>query len=323
MALANGPRVVAVTGAAGYVGRRLVAALLEQARIERVVALDVRPIEMRHDRLRAARHDITEPMEQIFASEGVEGVVHLAFVLRHMPKRSASHRVNVDGTANLLSACEATGVSRIVIMSSSTVYGAHRDNPPVLTEEALARPSPLFHYAWDKAEAERMAMRYANAHPEAAVSLLRMCVVMGPSADNFITAALAKPVLIGVRKYDPGLQFVHEDDVARLLVRFAMERHPGVYNVAGPGTVHWSEFARIAKRPMLWLPASLAYALTDAAWLLRLQHDSPGIGLDFIRWPWVVGTDKLERELEYHFQYTSEEALRSYLERGRRAAALP
>ena len=49
------------------------------------------------------------------------------------------------------------------------------------------------------------------------------------------------------------------------------------------------------------------------AWWLRVQKDSPGIGLDWVRYPWLVSTARLEGELGYRSKHTSEQALRSYL----------
>jgi len=70
----------------------------------------------------------------------------------------------------------------------------------------------------------------------------------------------------------------------------------------------------MARRRMIWLPAALAYLLTQLTWRLHIQSDSPAVGLDWIRHPWVVSTEKLEKELSYRFQHTAEEALRSFLE---------
>ena len=318
MATSATPEVVAVTGAAGYIGRRLVAHLVAQPSIRRIIATDIRPLaEPHHPKVTFLQQDITAPLGPTFEEHGVHAVVHLAFVLRQLRDRRASLRVNLEGAANLLRACESAHVQRIVVLSSSTVYGPHPDNPTPLTEASPCRPPSAFHYAWDKAASEHLFQDYASAHPEIELSILRGCVVMGPSARNFITSALFKPLLVGVRGYDPPLQFVHEDDLLELLGRFVAEPHPGVFNVAGPGTVRWSQLAHMAKRRLVWLPAALAYPLTQLTWWLRLQNDSPAVGLDWVRYPWVVSTERLERELGYRFRHTSEQALRGYLEHRR------
>jgi UDP-glucose 4-epimerase len=307
------PRVVAVTGASGYIGERLVERLLSEEGVQQVLGIDLRPSALKHDKLISIEQDITATLDTLFRDQRVEAVVHLAFVLRQLRDRAESRRINVGGASNVLWACEEAGVRRIVLLSSSTVYGANPDNQELLTEEAELNPSAAFTYAADKALTESYFRRYRDQHVETDVSILRSCVVMGPSAQNFITGALDKPVLIGIGRADPPMQFLHEDDLIDLLWRFVSESRPGVFNVAGAGTVRWSELVRAARKRLIPLPAPLAYGLTAVAWHLRLQSDAPSAGLDFIRWPWTVGTAKVEAELGYRFQHSSRDALQAYL----------
>ena len=308
------PKVVAVTGAAGYVGDRLVRRLAQEDAVEKVLATDLQPIRFEHPKVVALQQDIGEPFERAFVEHRVEALVHLAFVIRQQRRRELSHRVNVDGADNVLRGAGAAQVRRVVYLSSSTVYGALRDNPQPLTEESRVRPTPSFHYGWDKREAELAVRAYAIDREDVVASILRGAIVMGPNAENAITQALSKPLLVGVRGSDPGLQFLHEDDLVELLWRFVAEPHPGVYNAAAPGVVPWSELGRLAGKRIVWLPAALAYGMTDLAWLLRLQSDAPSPGLDYVRWPWAVSTERLERELGYAFRHTSREALEAWLE---------
>ena len=314
----SAPRSIAVTGASGYIGTRLIRRLLETRDIERVTGVDVRPSTVKHEGYTHVLQDVTAPLDDAFA--GAEAVVHLAFVLRQLRNRAEGRRINVGGAESVLRACANAGVGRIVLMSSATVYGPHPDNPPALTENAPLRPPEGFAYAEDKAACEALFQVFAAEHPQACVSMLRGCVVMGPNAANFITAALDKPLLIGVRGDDPEMQFLHEDDLAEVLLRFATEPHPGVYNVAGPGSVRWGEAVSLAGKRLVRLPAPLASGLAEVAWRAHLQSDSPSSGLGFIRWPWTVSTEKLTAETGYAFRHTSREALEAYLNRARERA---
>ena len=77
------------------------------------------------------------------------------------------------------------------------------------------------------------------------------------------------------------LQLVHENDLAKLLYQLVMEPHGGTFNVAGEGVVFYSELARISRRRLVSLPAAVAYPLTQMAWNLGVQKDSPSVGLNF------------------------------------------
>ena len=257
--------------------------------------------------------DVLQRLGDLFRERGVDTLIHLAFVLRPGRNREASQRVNVSGASNVLDACAVAGVRRVVYLSSATVYGAHPDNPPLLTENSPVRPAFGFQYAWDKALAEGIFDRYAADNRDSRVAALRSCVVMGPGAENFITQAFAKPFLVAVRGYDPPLQFVHEDDLMELMVMAARDDDMlGVYNVAGRGGVPYSEMVRMSGKRLLGVPSPLLYPLVQGAWTLRLQDDSRAAGLDYIRYPWNVDTARVERETGFQFRYTSREALGAY-----------
>ena len=223
--------------------------------------------------------------------------------------------LNVTGTRNILDSAVGSGVERIVVLSSSTVYGAHpgRGPEPITEDESMA-PVKGFNYAEDKVECEQYCSFLANQYPNVNLSILRSCIVLGPNADNFITGALEKQFLIAVGSDDPDLQFIHESDLTRIIARFATENHPGTYNVAANGTVRWSQLVKMANKSLVHLPAPLAIALTNLSWMLRFQSDSPAPGLSLIRWPWVVDTSRLSREIQHDFSYTSEQALSEYLD---------
>ncbi|MSQ13034.1 MAG: NAD-dependent epimerase/dehydratase family protein [Dehalococcoidia bacterium] len=313
---------VAVTGAVGYVGARLVEALAQRDEVERVVAIDVRPLPHPPPKVEVAVQDVAEPLDQLFRAERPHVVVHLAYLLNPGRDREAARRVNVGGTASVLAACAALlqgsgrteGVKHVVYLSSTSVYGAHVDNPVPLTEEQVPRPVKGFAYSEDKVASERLLAEFATQHPETCVTVLRGPVVMGPHARNFIAQALTKPVMVGVLGCDPPMQFFHEDDLLDLLLHVIRQPKAGVYNFGGEGTVRYSEMVRMSGRPLVRLPAWVLYPLVQALWRLRLQNDSPACGLDFIRWPWVASTEKLRRETGFAARYTSKEALEAFVD---------
>jgi len=150
-----GVHSVAVTGAAGLVGRHLLPLLAEHPEVERVLGLDVRVPERRPRAVEFARVDIagTELKPLL---EGIDVVVHLAGVVDPVPDVSLMARVNVEGTRHVLDAAAAVGARRVVRISSATVYGAWANNPVPLTEDAPLRPNPDFSPAVQGAEVERL-----------------------------------------------------------------------------------------------------------------------------------------------------------------------
>ena len=314
---------VAITGASGYVGRGLIERLDRDDAIEQVLAIDVRPLRTQHSaKVVFHQRDVVEPMADLLSQHGIESIFHLAYVLNPAHNRKAAQRVNVGGTANVLEACVQAGVRHVLYLSSTTVYGAHPDNPDLLTEESPVRPVKGFQYGQNKAEAEAMLTDFTRRYTTFTATILRACPVMGPNADNFISRAFSKPFLVGIRGYDPPMQLVHEDDLGEILYLCLMRRPSGVYNVAGDGTIRWSEMASIFGRRLIDLPAPIIYGLTDLAWALRLQGDSPACGLDFIRYRWTASAEKIERDLGVSFSHSSSEAWLAFVRRQAQPASV-
>lgn len=308
---------VVVTGASGYIGSGLVRHLEGREEVERIVAIDVRPPTPSFGSgTQFVRADVAQSMGEMFAHHEVGAVVHLAFVLRPGRDREAVRRVNVGGTRNVLEACKRADVKRVVYLSSATVYGAHADNPPMLTEESPVRPIRGHQYGEDKAQAESLVSEFAEGRPEVTATVLRGCPVLGPNANNFVSQSLSRSFLVAVAGHDPLMQLVHEDDMTEVLTRCTLSDMPGTYNVAGDEPITWREVAAVLGQTMVTLPAPLLYWATEAVWKLRLQSTSPSSGLDLIRYPWTVSTERIMREMGVRFRYSTTEALESFVRGG-------
>jgi UDP-glucose 4-epimerase len=309
---------VAITGASGYIGSRLVRRLESEDSVEYILAIDVvQPSTPFGTKTVFVRHDVTQPFPDLLAKHGIDTVVHTAYLLRPSHDRNFARRVNVEGTRHLLDACEAAGSRKLIYPSSTSVYGAYPDNPPLLTEDMPVRPVKDFQYSEDKVAAETLINRYAAQHPDFVATILRSPPIMGTNADNFIARAFSKPFLVKVGNADPPMQFIHEDDFLGVLVDAITNDMPrtyaaGTYNVAGNCTISWTEMCTMLGRRVITIPPTLLYPLTDLAWQLRLNRDSPACGLHFIRYPWVADTDKIKRELGIEFRYTSKEAWQAF-----------
>lgn len=136
---------IVVTGAAGFVGRRLVDIL--SAAGEQVVAIDRLPaLPGLPDKAKLVVADLIEPKTYETALDGADCVIHLAAVTGKA-KPEAFQRVNVDATKALLQASEAAGVRRFVFMSSIAVTFAARKSYPYadskIAAEALVRTSSI------------------------------------------------------------------------------------------------------------------------------------------------------------------------------------
>lgn len=286
--------------------------------VDLVVAFDARPMPLDHPKLVAFQQDIRRPIAHILREHGIGAVAHLAFLLRTGHGDESARQANVGGMAQVLSGCEAAGVSHLLYLSSTTVYGPHAGDPQPYTEESPVRPVRGVHYAEHKAATERMLAAFAADNPDTSLTVLRCCPVVGPHSDNFATQSLRRLMLVRVRGADPQMQFIHEDDLQDALERCLLRQVPGVFNVAGEGAVAFSEMVRVAGSRSVALPEPLLRVLTQVSWALRLQSYGSASGLAMVRWSWVASIAKLTRETGFRPRYTSREALKaSLLVRGR------
>jgi nucleoside-diphosphate-sugar epimerase len=167
-----------VTGATGFVGAHLVAALRARGHGVRVLALageDTGALERAH-RVAVHRGDVRDLAAVRAAIAGVERVIHLAAIHGLWRARAEYEAVNVGGTENLARAALEAGVARLVHVSSWAVYGMGHAAP--IPEDAPLAPDDD-PYALTKAEADRRVARLVAEHGLPAV-IVRPGTMIGP-----------------------------------------------------------------------------------------------------------------------------------------------
>lgn len=284
---------VAVTGASGYIASRLVALLCADERVDRVLGFDVRPPSFHADKFIFDTMDVRNPaLKQRL--DGVDAVLHLAFIMNPIKDESLMRDVNVNGSHNVFKCAGAAGVRKIVYVSSATVYGAHPDNDVPLTEESPLRANLDFSYPAHKLEVEYIAKDAREDLTDVIFTILRPAIVYGPHVDNAWSHFLQFPVIFGVKGHDPPFQFVHEDDVARALAFAVWNDLDGAYNVAPRGWLEADEALGIIGRPRRDLRQPTAFAVMDRLWAMGLSEAPAGM-LHYLMHPWVISVEKLAR----------------------------
>jgi nucleoside-diphosphate-sugar epimerase len=317
---------VVVTGASGFVGRRVVGVLVNHGSGAGVIGIDLVPPALHADPDTGptpVEHRVLDlaraPHERLLAAfDGADGVLHLAW--SHVqPGGSGSGNPRLRASANLeslrrvLEVAHQTGLRTLVHVSSSTVYGAWPDNPVPLPEDATLRPNPGFGFAVEKAEAERMVAEWADEHPAVAVAVLRPAVTVGVSTVVGSAGPALNRALAGTRgpRPDDGgrpLQFLHVDDLAAAAVLAAEQRLQGIYNVAPDGWITEDDARALAGGvARVTLPGRLVRLPATVGWDLW-RTGIPKEALPYSVHPWVVANDRL-RSVGWVPRYTNEEAL--------------
>ena len=245
-------RVVLVTGVSRHLGGKMARILTEDPAVERVIGVDVVTPTGDIGGADFVRADIRNPIiGKVISTASVDTVVHMGVIAtpRQAGGRTPMKEINVIGTMQLLAACQkAASVEKLVVKSSTTVYGAGPGDPAMFTEDMEPRHLPTSGWAKDSVEVESYVRGLARRRPDLTVSTLRFANFLGPTANTPMAQYFSLPVIPTVWGFDARLQFVHEDDGLEVIRRATVEDHPGIYNVAGEGVLALSQAIRRAGR---------------------------------------------------------------------------
>jgi nucleoside-diphosphate-sugar epimerase len=315
---------ILVTGGNGFVGRHVVSALQDRGDSVRILALateDARWLEERG--VAVYRGDIRQPHALVEPTRGVDGVVHLAAMMDVWRPRGHYNAVNVTGTENVCRAALATGVRRLVHMSSSSVYGI-----------ALGRPadegSPLAPfrdpYPITKARGD-MAVQQMIADDRLPAVIVRPDQIFGPG-DRLHFGRIADRLRAGrgiiVGPGDNALPLVYVTDVVQgILLALDHERAAGqAYNITNDRPLTQKQLMHAIARelgtgpPRLHVPYHALYAAGYAAERLakvtRSSRRPPvtRLGVAFFGTDNRYSIDKARRELGYAPRVALREGIR-------------
>ena len=297
-----------VTGVSRYLGGQIAAQLSEDDSIERLIGVDVVPPRADVGRTEFVRADIRNPIiAKVIASAQVDTVVHMSVIATPFGAggRTAMKEINVIGTMQLLAACQkAPSVRKLVVKSTTAVYGSSSRDPALFTENMEPRNLPGSGYAKDSVEVEGYVRGLGRRRPDVDVTLLRFANFIGPSIDTPLTRYFALPVVPKVFGFDPRVQFVHVDDGLEVLRRAVIEDHRGTFNVAGEGVLLLSQAIRRAGRtsfPILSPAVSLAGSMFRRTGLVDFSPEQ----LRFLQFGRAVDTTRLRDDFRYYPRYTT------------------
>jgi nucleoside-diphosphate-sugar epimerase len=346
-------RTVLVTGISGNLGARLLPLLSDF----NVVGVDTRPPDSsplaRFEQADLGRESSCWQLIELLRETGARSVIHLAFVLD--PQRSGvldlerMWQINVAGTARVMEAVSVvnrTGgqIRQFIFPSSVAVYGPETAGP--VNEEAplLAHTLP---YAIHKRECDEVVRYRAESLGDCHTYVVRPHIFAGASVQNYVMGALRGTPLGGSKraarmraagqrlpwllprgtKYlEKRFQFVHVDDMARLLGhllhRPASDPPITILNVAGRGEpITVQRCAAIAQARINRVPTrAVCHAILRLLWRLGISSIPPA-ALPYLIGSYTMDTTRLQRFLggEYArvIQFTIEDALRdSFKNRG-------
>ncbi len=321
---------ILVTGVSGNLGQRLLPQLADY----RVVGVDIAPPAQsqveRFVPLDLGTEESTRELLLLMREVQPASVVHLAFVID--PQRSGvldvdrMWRINVAGTARVMEAIteanrnpEST-IRQFIFPSSVSAYGS--DLPAPVAEDAPLGAHTL-PYAIHKKESDLVVQQRAPALRGCGVFILRPHIFAGATVENYLMGAFrgtangkgaraarmrasAKrlPCMLpyGQKYLDNKIQFVHVDDMARLIA-WILRREPEaqrltILNVAGRGDpLTFAQCIEMARAKLLRVPSQWAMReVLRFLWNLNISTIPPD-AVPYMTGQYIMNTDRLKKFL--------------------------
>lgn len=314
---------VLITGASGYLGSNLVKKLIElnQERADtfNIIAGDIRVPGIQDSNVHFVPLDVRSPdVHSVMKEYKIDTVVHLASIVTPGKKsnREFEYSVDVLGTENILKACVAHQVKRIIVTSSGAAYGYHADNADWIKEEDPIRGNKEFAYSYHKRLVEELLANYRFEHPELEQIIFRIGTILGDNTNNQITALFEKKVILGITGSKSPFVFIWDQDVVGCLLQAITGTQCGIFNVAGDGAMSIDDIAAILRKKVLRIPAWLVGAALFILKRLSLtQYGEEQV--NFLRYRPVLDNRKLKTSFGYTPTLTSEEVFQYFLEKRR------
>jgi nucleoside-diphosphate-sugar epimerase len=323
--------VVVVTGIAGNLGSRLLPLLGSFS----VIGVDVVPprtdLPLQFERLDLGEESSTRTLYELLRDTHVFSVIHLAFVID--PVRSGvldverMWQINVAGTARVMEAItEANrtaedGIKQFIFPSSVSAYGPNLPAPATEDSPLDAHTLP---YAIHKKQSDEVVQQRAPALRGCSVYILRPHIFAGASVENYMVGAFRGtpggrsdraarmrsrgkrlPCLLpsGTRYLENQIQFVHVDDMARLITRIIEKTEPEaqrltILNVAGRGEpLTFERCIEIAQARLWRLPGKSAFRMAlTILWKLGIIAIPPDAA-PYMTGEYIMNTDRLRKFL--------------------------
>jgi len=251
--------------------------------------------------------------ERIFQANTFDAVIFLsrsALSSRDSNLVKQRHMFNIRGTQTILDLCSHFGVKKIVIMSSFHSYGALSDNPAFLSEDDILRASERYPEIRDLVEMDQNCLNWMHTNAsQTKTVLLRPVNIIGPNLSNGITKYLTHPFSFYPIDYNPSVQFIHEYDMANILVQSLFNDYHGLFNVA-PNNYLSLKDAILTVNPKA-IPM-LVSALGGVNKLFQRYTGVPDYLVEYLKYPCLLSNKKFNTFYgDDTFKFTTKSALKS------------
>ena len=295
---------IGITGISGYLGGLLAQSLVKNDAVESITGIDLKEPVFRHEKLAFVQCDVRDKALGK-ALKGCDTIVHLTFIVQEIKDKKLTYDINLNGTKNLLAACEENKPVKLVIASSVAAYGCV-DRDYTITEDSPLQGNKTSYYSDTKRIVEGMLDEFERKNPNIMLTRMRPSIFCGRHVNNFFIDTVKLPVIIYVTGNPFGLPLVYEGDVADAFCTVILENHPGAFNLHA-GMLSVDRMSEILGKKAIGLPYGIARILADIGFRLGITKFS-GHWVELGRYPMEISAEKAKKELGWVPARTAEQA---------------
>lgn len=307
---------ILIIGIAGGLSKILAGLILKNYPNASITGVDPRPIteDLISDRINYQQMRYTRGnFERLFREKQFDIVFHLARMSHAGSnfKISLAQRLdlNLMGTSRILDLSLKFGAKKVIILSTYHVYGAISDNPVFINEDAPLRASIKYPELRDVVEMDQISTNWMwKNKQDIDTVVLRPCTIIGPQINNTMTQFLKTNHVPICSDFNPMFQFIHEFDMANILLRSIGELPTGIYNVATDETISIKKAKEVLKSKTTSIPSFIleatAKVMTKSIW------NFPRYLIDYIKFSSIIDNTHLKAYLGNDlFHYSIKESL--------------
>ncbi|HTM86314.1 MAG TPA: NAD-dependent epimerase/dehydratase family protein, partial [Mycobacterium sp.] len=260
--------------------------------------------------------DIRNPfIAKVIRNGDVDTVVHAA-AASYAPRAGAGaalKELNVMGAMQLFAACQkAPSVRRVVLKSTSEIYGSSSHDPVMFTEDSTSRRPLGEGFPRDSLDIEGYVRGLGRRRPDIAVTILRLANMIGPAMDTTLSRFLSQPVVPTVLGRDARLQLLHEQDALGALEHATTAGKAGTFNVGADGIIMMTQAVRRAGRIALPVPEP-GLRMIDSLRRANRYTETSREQFDYLSYGRVMDTTRMRAVLDFRPKWTTVEAFDDYV----------
>lgn len=312
----NNIKSLLIIGASGGLANILCGLLLRQYPELRIIGVDTRnprnKINSNNFTFIKAKYTRGN-FEKIFREHNIDALFHLGR-MSHAKSTSQNEveerlNLNIIGTNKILELSLKYELKKVIILSTYHVYGALSDNPVFIKEDSPLRASIKYPELRDVTEMDSLCTNWMWKYKDQIETVvLRPCNIIGPQINNTISQFLRSKYAPMPMDFNPTFQFIHELDMANILMDSLFHVPIGIYNVAPNETISLAAAKKIVEPITTPFPAFL---ISPLATVVKKVWRFPDYLLDYVKFSCVIDARNIESKLQnYEYRFTTEQALK-------------